>query len=95
MDTSKKAVPPLGAPHPDVPGPAQIRAAQIMTGHVFSVHRDATVKDVARLLVEKNISALPVMDHGRIVGIISESDLLHREELGNVPLVCKTDSTDP
>lgn len=100
MDTSKKAVPHPGSPksvaiHPDVPGPARIRAGHIMTGHVFSVHRDATVKDVARLLVEKNISALPVMDHGRIVGIISESDLLHREELGNVPLICETDSTDP
>lgn len=100
MDSSKKAMAHPGsrkpvATHSDVPGPARIRAGHIMTGHVYSVHRDATVRDVARLLVEKNISALPVIEHGRIVGIITEADLLHREELGNAPLSCETDSTDP
>lgn len=36
-----------------------------------------------------------MVDHGRIVGIITDADLLHREELGNVPVICEADATDP
>ncbi len=40
------------------------------------------VKDAAKQLVERRISALPVVDsRGTLVGIISEADLLHRMEI--------------
>lgn len=42
-----------------------------------------TVKEVAGLMVQNRISALPVVtDSNEIIGIISESDLLHRKETG-------------
>lgn len=66
-----------------------------MTAHIFSVGGATSVRDVATLLVEKNISALPVLDHGRLLGIISEADLLHRDEFGNVPVKCDVDPLDP
>jgi CBS domain-containing protein len=41
------------------------------------------VRDVARLLLENRISAVPVVDDaGTLVGIVSEGDLLHRSEAG-------------
>jgi CBS domain-containing protein len=42
-----------------------------------------SVRDLAALLSERGISGAPVMDSGgRMVGIVSEGDLLHRTELG-------------
>ena len=43
-------------------------------GQVWSVNHDATVFDALRLMAEKNIGALVVMDGGNIVGVISERD---------------------
>ena len=60
-----------------------MRAADVMTTHVITVDPDATVRDLATLLAERGISGAPVVDSGgRLVGIISEGDLLHREEIG-------------
>ena len=41
---------------------------------VWSVHPDATVFDALRLMAEKEIGALVVIDEGRIVGVVSERD---------------------
>ena len=41
---------------------------------VWSVHSDATVFDALRLMAEKDIGALLVMDEGSVVGLISERD---------------------
>ncbi len=41
---------------------------------VYSVHRTATVLDAIKLLSEKNIGALPVIEEGRLLGIFSERD---------------------
>lgn len=60
-----------------------MHASDVMTTHVISVNPDMPVREVARLFVEQKISGAPVVDSvGRVVGIISESDLLHRSELG-------------
>lgn len=42
---------------------------------VVCSHED-TIGDVARLLKQNNISGLPVVDDGKVVGIVSEGDLL-------------------
>jgi len=59
-----------------------MQAKDIMTPQVITVGPDATVREIAVLLAEKGISAVPVVDHGEVVGIVSEGDLLHRQELG-------------
>lgn len=59
-----------------------MKAKNIMTTEVFTVSPDATVHAVATVMSEKGISAVPVVDHGKVAGIISEGDLLHRQELG-------------
>lgn len=53
----------------------------VMTRSVLSVRPDAPLKEVARELIEHRISGLPVVDDaGRIVGVISEGDLLAKEQ---------------
>jgi CBS domain-containing protein len=54
-----------------------VKVAEIMSRAVVTVPPDAGIKHAARLLVERELSALPVVDEkGRLVGIVSEADLL-------------------
>jgi CBS domain-containing protein len=55
----------------------------VMVTPVITVQPSATVQEVAKLFLEKHISAVPVLDgKGELVGIVSEGDLLHRVEAG-------------
>ena len=57
-------------------------AADIMTKNVVTVTPDTPVVEIAKLLMEKRISAVPVVENGRPVGIVSEGDLLRQAEPG-------------
>ena len=60
-----------------------MRARDIMVTDVISVGPEASVRDVAKILLADRISAVPVIDEQRhLVGIISEGDLIRRAELG-------------
>jgi CBS domain-containing protein len=61
--------------------------ASVMTSPVITVELDTPVKAVAALLVEHGISAVPVLDGGRVAGVVSEADLLANREYrgGSVP----------
>src|SRR5690606_22199227 len=59
---------------------------EIMSRPVVTVKPDTTVKELAALLVEKQISGVPVVDDkGAVSGVLSETDLLHRKEIGTGP----------
>jgi CBS domain-containing protein len=63
-----------------------MRAREVMTKSVFTVTPETTVRDVAKLLVRRKVSAVPVVDKAkRVIGIVSEGDLLRRRELGTAP----------
>jgi CBS-domain-containing membrane protein len=60
-----------------------MRAMDVMTTDVITVDPETTVQALATLLAERGISGAPVVDaSGRLVGIVSEGDLLHRAEIG-------------
>ena len=60
-----------------------MRAHEIMTAKVHTVRPDTAVGDIARLMASERISGVPVVgEDGGLVGIVSESDLLHRAETG-------------
>ena len=55
-----------------------MRAKDIMTRHVITVPETGTVRDVVSALLNHGISAVPVIDtSGKLVGIVSEGDLMH------------------
>lgn len=58
-----------------------MQAADVMTTNVISVTADAEVREIASLLLEHGISAVPVIDADqRVLGIVSEGDLMRRVE---------------
>jgi CBS domain-containing protein len=60
-----------------------MRAADVMTSEVITISEDASVQNVANLLAEHGISGVPVVDrNSRVIGMVSEGDLLHRAETG-------------
>src|ERR1700737_484925 len=60
-----------------------MRAMDVMTTNVITVGPDTSVQEVARILSERGISGVPVVDaDDRLIGILSEGDLLHRVETG-------------
>jgi CBS domain-containing protein len=57
-------------------------AADVMVRNVVSVKPGDNVGEVVNLLLEHDISAVPVVDEeDRVVGILSEADLIHRQEI--------------
>jgi len=62
---------------------AMLLAKDVMTAAVVTVGPQATVEEVARLLLARRISAVPVVDaKGQLQGIVSEGDLMRRVESG-------------
>jgi CBS domain-containing protein len=60
-----------------------MRVKDVMTPKVISVGVDETVVNAARLMLQHQISGLPVVDKkGELFGIVSEGDVLRRGELG-------------
>ena len=54
-----------------------ITAEEIMTRDVHTITEDATIEEIANIMVDKNINRVPVVDKGgRIIGIVSRADML-------------------
>lgn len=54
--------------------------SDLMTHTVVSVHADTPFKEIAKLLADHDITAVPVVDDtDRVLGVVSEADLLRRE----------------
>jgi len=52
-----------------------MRVKDVMTSDVCSVDQNATITDAAKVMLEKKVSGIPVTDNGKLVGMITESDL--------------------
>jgi CBS domain-containing protein len=59
-----------------------MKASDVMTRNVLTVGRETTVANAIRVMLDHNISGLPVLDNGKVVGILTEGDLLRRSETG-------------
>jgi CBS domain-containing protein len=59
-----------------------MQVADVMVKKVISVGPDATVREVASLMLERRISGVPVVnDARRVLGVVSEGDLIRRPEI--------------
>ncbi|MEM0342625.1 MAG: CBS domain-containing protein [Thermoplasmata archaeon] len=56
--------------------PEEEQLALVMNRDVPTISPNASVKDAARMMVEKNLTHLPVVDKNKLVGIVTPTDLL-------------------
>jgi CBS domain-containing protein len=64
-------------------GGTHVKASDVMSRKVETVMGAASLEEAARLMIEKRISGLPVVDdRGTVVGMITEGDLMRRAETG-------------
>jgi len=61
-----------------------MKITDVMTTDVLTVSVDTPLREVATLLAEKKISGVPVVEEGRVVGVVSEADIIAKER-GQVP----------
>ncbi len=59
-----------------------MKASDVMTRNVITVGRGTSVAQAIRLMLDNNVSGLPVLDDNKVVGILTEGDLLRRSETG-------------
>ena len=53
-----------------------LRVKEVMSQNVITIAPDATVKEAARAMIEKKIGCLPVVESDKLVGLITETDIL-------------------
>jgi CBS domain-containing protein len=62
------------------------RVEDVMTAPVFTVTDTTPITDIVRLLLDRKVSGMPVVDNrGRVTGVVSEADLLLKEEYFDEP----------
>lgn len=54
----------------------KIKVADILTEPILTISSDLDVKEIARLMAKANVRRFPVVDRGKLVGIVSNSDVL-------------------
>lgn len=60
-----------------------MKVSDVMTINVATIGPDTTIAQIADLMVEKRISGVPVVDEDdHVIGMVSEGDLIRRQELG-------------
>ncbi len=63
-------------------------AREIMTDRVITVTPETTVSELARILATENIGGAPVVDgEGRLLGVVTESDLIDQTKKVHIPTV--------
>jgi CBS domain-containing protein len=65
-----------------------IQAKDLMSSPVVTVTQETPVRELARLLAEKKISGAPVVDpQGKVIGVVTESDLIFQNKKVHIPTV--------
>jgi CBS domain-containing protein len=67
-----------------------LKAKDIMTADVITVKEDTTVGEIGRIFIEKGISGAPVVDdEGRLLGIVTEHDLISQNSRLHIPTILR------
>lgn len=65
---------------------AQLTISKVMTRNPLTIRMDAPILDAAQIMLEKKISGLPVVDDsGKLVGILTESDIFRMLVKSRIP----------
>ncbi len=57
---------------------SRVEVSDVMSKHVVTVVPETTLKDAAQLMLEHKVGGLPVVEQGKLVGVITESDIFRR-----------------
>jgi CBS domain-containing protein len=64
------------------------RAKDIMTSDVIVAKKDSRIQDIAKILLENRIGGVPVVDEdNKVIGIISETDIIKKESNIDTPTI--------
>ncbi len=67
-----------------------LKAKDIMTKDVITVKPDTTIEELARTLMKNQISGAPVVDDkGKLVGIVTENDLISKNSRLHIPTILR------
>jgi len=58
---------------------SELTVANVMSKDPLTIAPDASVTDAARLMVEERIGSLPVIENGKLIGIVTEGDLIMQD----------------
>ena len=61
-----------------------LRVADIMSHEVIFVSEETSVSEIAMLLTERKIKRVPIVNDGKLVGIVSRADIVHAVAQGNL-----------
>ena len=61
-----------------------LRAADIMSPEIIAVDEETRVGEIAMLLTEHRIKRVPVVQHGKLVGIVCRADIVHAVAQGHL-----------
>lgn len=65
-----------------------LKARDIMSRNVITIHCQASVKELAKLLTDHNISGTPVVDDaGKVLAVVTENDLIDQSKKLHIPTV--------
>ena len=59
-------------------GRSELRCSEIMTKNVTTCGPDSVIRDVADLMEDDNVGSIPVVDNGRLIGIVTDRDIVCR-----------------
>ena len=60
----------------DIEKALKTKVRDVMTKNVITISPDETINDAAKLMIENNIKRLPVVENGKLVGVITRGDLI-------------------
>jgi len=64
-----------------------VPVSEIMSSPVLSVESDEEVVEAARIMLEDKVGSLPVLENGRVIGVVTETDVLRQ--------ICRADQLCP
>ena len=65
-----------------------LTAKDLMTANVIAVTKETEVRELARILADNRISGAPVVDgQGKVIGVVTESDLIFQNKKVHIPTV--------
>jgi CBS domain-containing protein len=64
-----------------------LTASDVMTRELITVTRETQVRELAEMFVEHRISSIPVVDGEKLVGMVTETDLIEQDRNLHIPTV--------